>query len=412
MSILKGLHFADAHTGLDDSGPIDRQTGLSARLTDYLDSLDRIAKYVETQDINVVIFSGDAFHVCRPTPTFEREFAQRINRMASSAPVVVIVGNHDMPGAFGKAHPLAIYTALHVPEVHVVDRPQLLHLETTAGSVQVVGIPWPSRHNVMTSEKVAGLPKEEVNRLIGAAVAESIQKLARDLDPNLPSILAAHLSVEGGDMGGGTPVGLGAEISLPLEAVALPQFDYVALGHLHKYQSLNDSPPVVYAGSIERGDFGEEHEEKGFVVVELGNGDEDDLLEGAFTSVEFVPLPARKFVTIQVSLDGTDPTQAVLQAIGERQIEDAIVRVIIEGTAEQAALLDETQVQRALKPALRQAVNKRIERETRTRLEGMSYQEMSPMDLLQAYLSSNGRSPQEQEALMAAAEELMTEVAA
>ena len=48
---------------------------------------------------------------------------------------------------------------------------------------------------------------------------------------------------------------------------AIPPFDYVALGHLHRFQNVNGShfPPVVYSGSIERVDFGERKEEKGFV---------------------------------------------------------------------------------------------------------------------------------------------------
>jgi len=409
---VKILHFADAHLGADDTGPIVPETGLSTRLTDYLRSLDAIAGYVEQHEIDLVAFAGDAFHTSRPNPTFERAFALFTRRISLSVPIVEIPGNHDMPGAWGKAHTIEIYRALEVDNVYLIDRPRLVRIPTEAGEIQVVAIPWPTRHNVMASEKVAGIPKEEVNRLIAETVAQTIRQLANELDPDVPAILLGHLGVEGGDMGGGTPVGLGGGIDLPLEAVALPQFDYVALGHLHRYQQLYDNPPVVYSGSIERIDFGEEKEEKGFVVVEFGKQRDELFADGAATTVEFVPLPVRKFQTITVHLDGDDPTDQVMQSIHEHEIGGAVVRLIVEGSSYTAALLDDGAIRRALEPALSYKINKQIDRDTRTRLEGRSYQEMAPLELLGAYLDGNGRDPGEREALMKAAEELMKEVAA
>ena len=408
---MKILHFADAHNGSDMTGPVDAESGLPLRLEDFLKSMDTIAEHVETEGIDLVVFAGDAFKDRNPNPTLEREFARRIQRMASSAPVVLIVGNHDVPGAFGKAHTLEIYNVLEVGQVYIVDRPRLLEIPTESGVVQVVGIPWPTRHNVMAKEAFQGVPAEEIDKLIADAVAEKIKELAGQLDPELPSILAAHLTIEGGDMGGGTPVGLGGGITLPLEALALEQFDYVALGHLHRYQRLHDNPPVVYSGSIERIDFGEEMDQKGFVVVTLGKYEDDDLFgNAAFTKDEFIPLKVRDFRTIRVHLDGTDPTDAVLGSIHEEQIEGAVVRVIIEGTSQSAAMLDDAVIHRALEPALRSSVVKNIDREVRMRLDGPSYEEMGPMDLLAAYLESKGTGQEEQERLVQAAEELMVGV--
>ena len=408
---MKILHFADAHNGSDMTGPVDPDSGLPLRLEDFLKSMDTIADYVETEAINLVVFAGDAFKDRNPNPTLEREFARRIRRMASSAPVVLIVGNHDVPGAFGKAHTLEIYKALEVGQVYIVGRPELLRFSLEAGDAQVLGIPWPTRHNVMATEAFQGVPAEEIDKLIADAVAEKIKELAHQLDPEIPSILAAHLTIEGGDMGGGTPVGLGGGITLPLEALALEQFDYVALGHLHRYQRLHDNPPVVYSGSIERIDFGEEMDQKGFVVVTLGKYEEDDLFgNAAFTQDEFVPLKVRDFRTIRVHLDGSDPTDDVLESIYAEQIEGAVVRVIIEGTLHAAAMLEDAAIHHALEPALRSSVVKNIDRDVRMRLDGPSYEEMGPMDLLAAYLESKGTSGEDQERFVHAAEGLMVSV--
>jgi len=408
---MKILHFADAHLGADDSGPIVPETGLSTRLTDFLGSLDAIVEYVETHEIDLVIFAGDGYKTRTPTPTLVRELCRRLARIADTCPLVWVIGNHDLPGDAARANTAEILGTLAVRGITIMDLPKITHLATTSGSVQIIGIPWPTRHNVMASEKVAGLPADEVNRLIAAAVGDTIRKLAQQADPNWPTILAAHLTVEGGAFGGERSVMLGSDIVIPLEAVALPQFDYVALGHLHRHQQLYNNPPIVYSGSIERLDFGEEKEEKGFVVVTLGQHQGDELFgEGAYTEVEFVPLPVRRFQTIAVHLDGTDPTNAVMQSIQESQIDGAVVRVIIEGTAQAAAMLDEGAIHKALEGALRATVSKQIERVTRTRLDGLRYEEMKPLELLEAWFGSNGKPPEERDALMKAAEELMMEV--
>ncbi len=409
---MKILHFADAHLGRDDSGPIVPETGLSTRLTDFTRSLDRIMEYVETEGVDLILFCGDAYTSPNPNSTPQREFAYRLQRMAQIAPVVWDIGNHDLPGAAARAHAGSIFRTLAVRDVYVIDRPQLLPLSTNSGDLEIVAIPFPTRHNLMATDKVQGLPKEQVNKLIADTLAETILRLARDLSPETPSILMAHLSVIGGAFGSEQAVMLGRDVAIPLEALALPQFDYVALGHLHRHQQLCDNPPVVYSGSIERLDFGEEKEEKGFVVVTLGKGQKDDLFsDGAYTEVEFVPLPVRKFQTIEVHLDSTDPTDAVMESIHEAgELEGAVVRLIIEGTSQAAGLLDEGPIHRALEGTLRSTVIKQIDRDTRTRLDGLRYEEMRPLDLLEAWFGSNGKTPEQREALMKAAEELMKEV--
>ena len=66
---------------------------------------------------------------------------------------------------------------------------------------------------------------------------------------------------------------IGQEHTLLPGIVANPAFDYVALGHIHRHQVLSEKPPVVYAGSLERLDFGEEADDKGFYLVEIGDGE-------------------------------------------------------------------------------------------------------------------------------------------
>ena len=100
---------------------------------------------------------------------------------------------------------------------------------------------------------------------------------------------------------------LGRDYVLQLSSVALPAFDYVALGHIHKHQALGLTPPAVYSGSLQRVDFSEENDTKGFCVVEL----DPDKPQGHRASWEFVPRDSRPFVTIQVTVPpgAGDPTR-------------------------------------------------------------------------------------------------------
>ena len=105
---------------------------------------------------------------------------------------------------------------------------------------------------------------------------------------------------------------IGQEHALLLSNVANPAFDYIALGHIHKHQVLNENPPVVYAGSLERLDFGEEEDEKGFYLVEI----EPDSEKGKRrVSFDFHPVDGRRFVTVSVEIEPEDiePTATVLR---------------------------------------------------------------------------------------------------
>ena len=105
---------------------------------------------------------------------------------------------------------------------------------------------------------------------------------------------------------------MGREPVLLLSNVAQQAFDYVALGHIHKTQVLNTEPPVVYAGSLERLDFSDEEQEKGFYIVDI------DVQNGRkHVDYEFHPIDARQFLTIPITIDAEElePMTTILETI-------------------------------------------------------------------------------------------------
>ena len=406
--MIRVLHFADLHLGVENYGRLEPATGLSSRVTDFLRAFDALVNYALTEDVDLVLFAGDAFRTRTPSPTYQREFAARIHRLAVEAgiPTFLLVGNHDQPHAAGRAHSIEIFQTLEVENVHVARKPAVMRIETRHGPLQIVALPWIVRSAILAKEAYKGCNLEEIHELMLRRLEELLltgeESLVSQLDPDLPTILAAHGTVQGAIYGSERSVMLGSDLILPPSLVRHTAFDYVALGHIHKHQSVGEQPPAVYAGSLERIDFGEEKEAKGFVVVELERGR---------AVWHFVSLPARPFVTIRVEAMLPDPTAQVLAAIEEHDIADAVVRLQIKLTATAEPLLDERTIRKALAPAFYvAAVAKEVERPTRLRLGRQeTIETLTPRELLTRYFQAKEVPAERADVLLHYADELLAQ---
>lgn len=407
-ALIRVLHFADLHLGVENYGRLEPATGLSSRVTDFLRAFDALVDYALTEDVDLVLFAGDAFKTRTPSPTYQREFARRIHRLAVEAgiPTFLLVGNHDLPHAAGRAHSIEIFQTLEVENVHVARKPAAMRIETRHGPLQIVALPWIVRSAILAREAYKGCNMEEIHELMLRRLEELLltaeESLVSQLDPDLPTILAAHGTVQGAVYGSERSVMLGSDLILPPSLVQHPAFDYVALGHIHKHQSVGERPPAVYAGSLERVDFGEEKETKGFVIVELERGR---------AAWRFVSLPARPFVTIRVEATPPDPTAQVLAAIEEHDIADAVVRLQIRLAAAAEPLLDERTIRKALAAAFYvAAVAKEVERPTRLRLGRQeTIETLTPQELLARYFQAKQVPVERADVLLHYADELFAQ---
>ena len=229
--------------GSRDLRALEPTTGLNSRLLDFTARLDEVVEFAIAQRVDLFLFAGDAYRSRDPSPTQQREFARRVRRLSEAGiPTFLLVGNHDLPNASGRANSLDIFETLAVPHVTVGRSPRLYRVETKAGPVQIAALPWLRRSALMAREEYRGLTAEEARQAIQQRAGEVIQNAADQLDPSLPAILAAHISVEGATYGSERSVLIGEDIVLPKSTVADPRFQYVALGHIHKYQVLNPDP--------------------------------------------------------------------------------------------------------------------------------------------------------------------------
>jgi len=410
---LKILHFADLHLGVESYGRLDPATGLSSRLGDFLRVFDEVVDYALENKVDLVIFCGDAYKSREPTPTQQREFARRINRLASNGiAVFLLVGNHDLPTAIGKATTTEIFDTLAIKNVYVSSRPDIYRIKTNSGLVQVASLPWPRRGLLLSKEETKNLDFNQIKQKLEAALTRIISVHAGRLDPALPAILAAHVWVTGAKTGSERMITIGQDHALLPGNVANPAFDYIALGHIHKHQVVSSNPPAVYAGSLERLDFSEEADEKGFYMVEI---EPDKEVGQRRVSFAFYPVSARRFLTINVGLEAgdTDPTATVLRAIAPQagKVKDAIVRLQLSLPERMPALIRDSDLRDALKEAYYVTIAREIQQEARLRLGNWTAEELTPLDALKTYLATKKLSPDRAKALLEYAQGLIDDQA-
>lgn len=323
--MIRFIHTADIHFGMENYGRIDPETGIHTRLLDFKRALDYCIDVGIAREVDFFLFAGDAYKTAHPTPTQQRLLIQCFLRLyKANIPVVIIIGNHDHPLSFGKAHSLDLFDTLPIDGFHVIAKPTTISLETKSGPVNIVGIPWPTRNTIALAKKNQYQTAAQITQYISDSVSTIIADMANKLDHSIPAVLASHLTVSTGIFSGSEKRAIyGNDPVLLPSQLAIPPFDYVALGHLHRYQNLNQKgyPAIVYSGSVERVDFGERREDKGFCLVSIKHkGD---------THHEFIKTPQRPFIQIEVNLQpNKNQTQQVIDAIKKNDIKDAVLKIL------------------------------------------------------------------------------------
>ena len=340
--MVRVLHIADLHIGVENYGHFDVTRGMHTRLIDFLARLDEAIDIGITSGVDLVLIAGDMFKNRNPPPRLQREFAERIRRLHEhKIPVLMVVGNHDVAPGRDSANSVSVYEGLQFAGVDIARKPAVYRYQTAHGALAVIAMPWIMREVFLSNNdalRLVGLSEQEAEilRVVEAYIADQTDILLAE-DPQRPIIVSYHGTVAGAVSGFEKQLTLGREIQLPQSVLTPMGVDYVALGHVHKHQCLRQSPPVVYSGSIERIDFGEINEAKGCVLVAF---------DGKQASWEFVPLASRPFIeiTVDVQQSGDTPMERIELAISRKTLTDAIVKLEITVAPAQKALVNERQI--------------------------------------------------------------------
>ncbi len=287
---MRFLHTSDWHVGRSLHG------------TDLLVAqeavLGGLADVVADEGVDVVLVAGDVYDRAVPSADATAVLDRVLTRLrAAGAAVVLTPGNHDSARRLGFASGLLAVSGVHVrATTPQVDEPVLFTDEH--GEVAVYGLPYlepdVARHEL-------GLA---VGRSHESVLTAAMDRVRADLAgrPGTRSVVLAHAFVGGGVVSDSErDICVGGVDLVP--ASVFDGVDYVALGHLHRPQSL--SPRVRYSGSPLAYSFGEAgHGKQAWLV---------DLDATGLAGVRAVPLPAPRRLTLLTGpLDQllTDPAYA------------------------------------------------------------------------------------------------------
>ncbi len=411
IAMLKVVHFADLHLGVENYSHIDPATGLSTSFGDFLSTLDEVVNFALEWEADLVLFCGDAYKNRDPSQTQQREFARRIATLvARDIPVFLLVGNHDLPNTIGRATAVEIFDTLAVRKVTVANHPSTFVIETKSGPLRIVALPWIRRSGLISREENKNLSLEKINTRLEEELAKALSKEVRHLSGDIPTLLAAHVRLPNAVLGSERAMIIGHDPVLLQSNVSDPAFDYVALGHIHKHQVLSYQPPIVYPGSLQRIDFGDEKDEKGFYSVEIDPTGE----RGNRVTFDFHPVKARQFLTIKVSIPPGDanPLASVSAQISRHtaEIKDSIVRLHLQLPQEHEDTLPESELRRMLPEAQYLTIVKEVKQEHRLRSPlSSAATKMKPIEALQIYLEVKKVSPEHARTLMEYGEKLIQE---
>lgn len=420
---MRVIHFADLHIGVETYGRPIPERGWSSRMQDFLDAFDELVEFAISGGADAVIFAGDAYKAREPSQTHQREFAKRVRRLSEAEiATFLLVGNHDLPNAEGRAHALEIFRTLDVPHVYVGDNawfaangyvPQVL--QTRSGPLQAAFLPWPQVSRLIASDpNAASYSIEQVHQVVEEKMAELIRQQAEATDPALPSVLACHISINESIIrdrpGSEQFMTVGTAPTLLKSQLQERSFDYIALGHHHNNVDLKLQTPCWYSGSLQAVDFGEEDQPKGFMVFDIDTTrPRGERIHGT-GAPQLRNVQSRRFVTVKPKPKEADPTPEVCRAIEAANVAGAIVKVEIELSKEQAAFFRQPEARRLLEQAHYVAgLRVILPGEMRPNLPaGVQPDAADPVGSLDLYFRNKAYEDVRRERLLAAARDLVT----
>lgn len=399
------IHVSDIHFGSGEGhGKINPATGLNVRFEDFVAALQKTVNYAIEHKIDAFLFSGDAYRNASPEPIYQKMFAYQLKRLSDAAiKTILLVGNHDQILKSTASHAMSVFQSLEVPGVITIDRPTFTVVDTANGAFQLIGLPHVTRHQLVTLEKYASYSSAQLDTVLVEHVDALLKGYYERLDPTIPSVVTAHMTVDRAVAGIEQELLIGYTLTFPTDIFVDDRVDYVALGHVHKKQTIRDDHPlIVYAGSIERVDFGEQDEDKGFFHIEL---------ERKNTKAAFHSINPRPFVTVEANLTDIDnPTEHLCQLIEKQILPGCVLRVRYKAQQEQLPDIVESRVRARASSALSVRMQPEIVPNTdRARLPQLDHTAAtSPLSALDTYLQEV--APERKESLLNRAKELMLQL--
>jgi DNA repair protein SbcD/Mre11 len=265
---VKFLHTADWHVGKTLKG--------QDRLVEQKAVLAEIASIAEANEVDAVLLAGDVYDSSAPSAPSQKLVVQTLLAMRrAGAEVIVIAGNHDHGPTFEAYRPLMGVAGITVVgRYRPADQGGVVRFaaRSDGAAVQVAVLPFLSqRYAVRAAEIATNTPSQNVS-LYDEQIRQVIRMLTDGFSSDTVNLVMSHITCVNGVFGGGErPAQSIFEYSVPA-AIFPVSAHYVALGHLHRRQTLQTHTPVSYSGSPLAVDFGEQDNTSVVCLIEAAPG--------------------------------------------------------------------------------------------------------------------------------------------
>jgi DNA repair exonuclease SbcCD nuclease subunit len=315
---IRVLFLSDTHLGFDL--PFKPRIERRRRGHDFFANLDLALKPAIDGDVDIVIHGGDLLYRSKVPPALvEMAMAPLVRVAEVGVPVFIVPGNHERSKI-----PLHLWGAHQ--NLRIFDVPRTFSVDLEGGTVALSGFPF--HRNVRDNFK---------------SLVESTKFSNTNADLRL---LCIHEAVEGARVGPSNFTFRRGPDVIPGRMIP-GDFAAVLSGHIHRSQMLTHdlngrkmAAPVLYPGSIERTSFAERNEDKHYLLLEF---EPDGSPKGKLNRIQFIKLPARPMVSIEVDPGKYLPEElkGFLKTEFSTLDPDAIVslRILGEMTSETAPIL-------------------------------------------------------------------------
>lgn len=247
---MKFIHLSDLHLG--------KKMHQVSLLEDQKYILEEVLKLVDRERIDGVLLAGDIYDRIYPPSEAVALFDSFLVRLVEKkCSVFVISGNHDSPERIAFLGRLTSKAGVYLSPVYDGKITDIL-LEDEYGPLHVYLLPFIKPVHVRHF-----YPQEEITDY-SSAMKVAIQQM--NIQPEERNILLAHQFVTGAVRSDSEEISVGGMDNVSAEVFS--DFDYVALGHLHRPQWIGRKE-VCYCGSPLKYSFSESTDSKSVTVLEL-----------------------------------------------------------------------------------------------------------------------------------------------
>lgn len=296
---MRILHTSDWHLGA--------RLGNQDRLGDQFERLIELCDYIDREDVELLLVSGDVFdeHRAEALARIIGRLAQLLTpRIEAGLNCVFIAGNHDREHVFPLLSGLQELVApIAGRQVVFADRPGLIPVTGRRGetiSLMLLPYPTPVRYGLADQRWASPDLKRQD---LASAVRLSIRECAAEANASAhghPVVVSGHFLIRGIREG---LYHLTEQDDISIEASDLPAYAYVALGHIHKPQIVG-APYIRYCGSLERMDRGEQYDAKQALLIDVGKTGLHGVTELPLRATPFAHFTASSEADLQSCADG------------------------------------------------------------------------------------------------------------